>query len=105
MTAAASRPAAPCRVRSAEYPVIARFHSCARGFDAAARAWPVARACGTLVDMGPRRSVALLRQSWQSSHALLLLPIAFIVVITVVDIHSPEDVHLGPALVIAPALT
>lgn len=45
------------------------------------------------------------RQPWQSSHALLLFPVALIVVITVVDIHSPENVHLGPALVIAPALT
>ncbi|MGW7258829.1 PP2C family protein-serine/threonine phosphatase [Streptomyces sp. NPDC054834] len=55
--------------------------------------------------MSPWRNVAALRQSWQSSHALLLLPIALIAVITVVDIRTPEDVHLGPALVIAPALT
>ncbi|MEU6551459.1 PP2C family protein-serine/threonine phosphatase [Streptomyces sp. NPDC046915] len=55
--------------------------------------------------MSPWRSMATLRRSWQSSHALLLLPIALIVVITVVDIRTPEDVHLGPALVIAPALT
>jgi len=33
------------------------------------------------------------------------LPFALIVVITVVDVHSPQDVHLGPLLVIAPALT
>lgn len=44
-------------------------------------------------------------QPWQSSHALLLLPVALIVVITLVDIRSPENIHLGPALVIAPALT
>ncbi|MED7821478.1 hypothetical protein [Streptomyces chiangmaiensis] len=50
--------------------------------------------------MGLRSRLACLRQPWQSSHALMLLPIALIVVITVVDIHSPEDVHLGPALVI-----
>ncbi|MER5686088.1 PP2C family protein-serine/threonine phosphatase [Streptomyces sp. NPDC002205] len=42
---------------------------------------------------------------WQSSHALLVIPIAFIVVITVVDILVPADVHLGPLLVIAPAIT
>jgi len=36
---------------------------------------------------------------------LLAIPLALIVVITVVDIHSPADVHLGPLLVIAPALT
>ncbi|WP_432027646.1 PP2C family protein-serine/threonine phosphatase [Streptomyces sp. 1222.5] len=45
------------------------------------------------------------RQPWQSSHALILLPITLIVVITVVDIHAPTDVHLGPTLVIAPAIT
>ncbi|MFE0515816.1 PP2C family protein-serine/threonine phosphatase, partial [Streptomyces sp. NPDC058964] len=55
--------------------------------------------------MGFRRGLSDLRQSWQSSHALLLLPIALIVVITVVDIRSPENIHLGPTLVIAPALT
>ncbi|MFJ7947652.1 PP2C family protein-serine/threonine phosphatase [Streptomyces sp. NPDC096354] len=42
---------------------------------------------------------------WQSSHALLVIPIALIVVITVVDILVPADVHLGPLLVIAPAIT
>ncbi|MFF5139745.1 PP2C family protein-serine/threonine phosphatase [Streptomyces sp. NPDC013157] len=46
-----------------------------------------------------------LRRSWQSSHALLLLPVLLIVVITVADLRTPEDIHLGPALVIAPALT
>jgi serine phosphatase RsbU (regulator of sigma subunit) len=54
--------------------------------------------------MGSRPSLGS-GQPWQSSHALLLLPIALIVVITVVDIHSPETVHLGPTLVMAPALT
>ncbi|MEU4928135.1 PP2C family protein-serine/threonine phosphatase [Streptomyces yokosukanensis] len=44
-------------------------------------------------------------QPWQSTHALLLLPVALIVVITVVDMQAPYNVHLGPALVIAPALT
>ncbi|MGJ5756115.1 stage II sporulation protein E [Streptomyces puniciscabiei] len=45
------------------------------------------------------------RQPWQSVHALLLLPVVLIVVITVVDMQTPTNVHLGPALVIAPALT
>ncbi|MFF9086372.1 PP2C family protein-serine/threonine phosphatase [Streptomyces sp. NPDC014991] len=45
------------------------------------------------------------RRPWQSVHALLLLPVALIVVITLVDMRAPDDVHLGPALVIAPALT
>ncbi|MGW5101544.1 PP2C family protein-serine/threonine phosphatase [Streptomyces sp. NPDC004100] len=48
--------------------------------------------------VGPRWSV-------RSAHALPLLPIALIVVITVVDLRVPTDIHLGPALVIAPALT
>jgi serine phosphatase RsbU (regulator of sigma subunit) len=52
---------------------------------------------------GPK--VAATRQPWQSAHALLLLPIALIVVITVVDMQTPTSVHLGPTLVIAPALT
>ncbi|MEV5840866.1 PP2C family protein-serine/threonine phosphatase [Streptomyces sp. NPDC051985] len=51
------------------------------------------------------RCAAGLRKSWQSSHALLLLPILLIVVITVADLRTPQDIHLGPALVIAPALT
>ncbi|WP_308439131.1 PP2C family protein-serine/threonine phosphatase [Streptomyces sulfonofaciens] len=35
----------------------------------------------------------------------MLIPIVLIAVITVVDIRTPDTVHLGPALVIAPALT
>ncbi|WP_435227167.1 PP2C family protein-serine/threonine phosphatase [Streptomyces sp. Tue6028] len=35
----------------------------------------------------------------------VFIPLALIVVITVVDVHSPTDIHLGPLLVIAPALT
>ncbi|UXY32851.1 PP2C family protein-serine/threonine phosphatase [Streptomyces sp. HUAS TT20] len=49
--------------------------------------------------------MAGLRQPWQSSHALLVIPIALIVVITVVDQLVPADIHLGPLLVIAPAIT
>jgi hypothetical protein len=55
--------------------------------------------------MGHRPRPTGLRSPWQSGHALLLLPLALIVVITVVDIRSPTTIHLGPALVIAPALT
>ncbi|MFE6756989.1 PP2C family protein-serine/threonine phosphatase [Streptomyces sp. NPDC057684] len=40
-----------------------------------------------------------------SVRGLVVVPLGLIVVITVVDIHSPPDVHLGPLLVIAPALT
>lgn len=40
-----------------------------------------------------------------SGRGLVAIPLALIVVITVVDIRSPSDIHLGPLLVIAPALT
>ncbi|MFJ3231130.1 PP2C family protein-serine/threonine phosphatase [Streptomyces sp. NPDC086787] len=55
--------------------------------------------------MDVRQVWADARRPWQSSHALLLIPIALIVVITVVDQLVPADVHLGPLLVIAPAIT
>ncbi|WP_440557573.1 PP2C family protein-serine/threonine phosphatase [Streptomyces sp. SCPE 10] len=45
------------------------------------------------------------RQPWRSSRALLLVPVVLIAVITVVDLLVPGDIHLGPLLVIAPALT
>ncbi|MER6925721.1 hypothetical protein [Streptomyces spiralis] len=44
-------------------------------------------------------------QRWHASRALVLLPIGLITLITVVDIQTPETVHLGPLLVIAPAIT
>ncbi|MFE4330892.1 PP2C family protein-serine/threonine phosphatase [Streptomyces sp. NPDC056831] len=46
-----------------------------------------------------------MRESWRPSHALLAIPVVLIIVITVVDIFVPADVHLGPLLVIAPAIT
>ncbi|MFE4874275.1 PP2C family protein-serine/threonine phosphatase [Streptomyces sp. NPDC056682] len=55
--------------------------------------------------MAAQQRFARLRHPWQSSHALLAIPVLLILVITVVDIRSPPDVHLGPALVIAPAIT
>lgn len=51
------------------------------------------------------RGLAGVRQVWQSSHALLVIPIVLIVVITAVDQLVPADIHLGPLLVIAPAIT
>ncbi|WP_436849645.1 PP2C family protein-serine/threonine phosphatase [Streptomyces avermitilis] len=52
------------------------------------------------------RRVSVDRLVGQSSgHGLVAIPLALIVVITVVDIHSPSTIHLGPLLVIAPALT
>ncbi|MDX3852684.1 PP2C family protein-serine/threonine phosphatase [Streptomyces sp. AK02-01A] len=35
---------------------------------------------------------------------LVAIPLVLIAVITVIDINTPEDVHLGPLLVVAPAL-
>lgn len=55
--------------------------------------------------MNSRWRLAGLRQPWQSSHALLVIPLALIVVITGVDLLVPADDHLGPLLVIAPAIT
>ncbi|MFJ5901974.1 PP2C family protein-serine/threonine phosphatase [Streptomyces sp. NPDC093064] len=49
--------------------------------------------------------LAHLRQLWQSSHALVAIPLVLIVAIILADIHSPESVHLGPLLVVAPAIT
>ncbi|MCC9309830.1 serine/threonine-protein phosphatase [Kitasatospora sp. RB6PN24] len=52
----------------------------------------------------PRRSTALARPR-RSGRALVCLPLGLILVITVVDILSPPSIHLGPLLVVAPALT
>jgi serine phosphatase RsbU (regulator of sigma subunit) len=35
---------------------------------------------------------------------LVLIPVALIILISVIDIRSPTDIHLGPLLVIAPAM-
>ncbi|WP_280717003.1 PP2C family protein-serine/threonine phosphatase [Kitasatospora sp. MAP5-34] len=52
-----------------------------------------------------RRALADLRESWKTGHLLVLLPLAFIVLISIADISSPSDIHLGPLLVVAPAIT
>lgn len=59
----------------------------------------------TVEDVGLREGVTGLRESWRPSHALLAIPVALIVVIATVDILLPEDIYLGPLLVIAPAIT
>ncbi|MER6565005.1 PP2C family protein-serine/threonine phosphatase [Streptomyces sp. NPDC001093] len=56
-------------------------------------------------DVNAGHGFAGVRQPRASSHALLLIPIVLILVITMVDQMVPEDVHLGPLLVIAPAIT
>ncbi|GGU82327.1 hypothetical protein GCM10010211_55390 [Streptomyces albospinus] len=51
------------------------------------------------------RRLARMQQPWRSSPALLAIPLGLIIVITIVDLRSPQYVHLGPLLVIAPAIT
>ncbi len=55
--------------------------------------------------IGDMRYLTRVRELWRSSHALVAIPVGLVVVITVVDIHSPETIHLGPLLVVAPAIT
>ncbi|MGW2558966.1 PP2C family protein-serine/threonine phosphatase [Streptomyces sp. NPDC001514] len=55
--------------------------------------------------MVPRRLRGAHRLSWEPHHALLAVPIALIALVTVVDILAPPEVHLGPFLVAAPAVT
>ncbi|MER7986510.1 PP2C family protein-serine/threonine phosphatase [Streptomyces noursei] len=55
--------------------------------------------------MGSQERRVVWGQQWQASRALLVVPVVLIVVITVVDINAPAHVHLGPALVMAPAVT
>ncbi|MEU6012205.1 PP2C family protein-serine/threonine phosphatase [Streptomyces sp. NPDC047453] len=55
------------------------------------------------VNLGQR--LAHPRQLWQSSHALVAIPLVLIVAIILADLRSPESVHLGPLLVVAPAIT
>ncbi|MFE7424702.1 MULTISPECIES: PP2C family protein-serine/threonine phosphatase [unclassified Streptomyces] len=49
--------------------------------------------------------IARVRQLRQSRHALVAIPLVLIAAITVADIRTPETIHLGPLLVVAPALT
>jgi Stage II sporulation protein E (SpoIIE) len=51
-----------------------------------------------------RSPVAALRVSWQPGLALLLIPVVLMGIIATADILSPPDVHLGPLLVVAPAV-
>ncbi|MFF1839456.1 PP2C family protein-serine/threonine phosphatase [Streptomyces sp. NPDC058231] len=55
--------------------------------------------------MGYRARLVGLREPWRLGHVLLVIPVVLIAVITAVDILLPEDIHLGPLLVIAPAIT
>ncbi|SEG15195.1 Stage II sporulation protein E (SpoIIE) [Actinacidiphila yanglinensis] len=43
--------------------------------------------------------------SWHQNRGLVWVPLALILMITFADVLSPQDIHLGPLLVVAPALT
>src|SRR5213592_2386894 len=47
------------------------------------------------------------RRSWRPGHtpALAAIPLGLIIAVCVVDVLSPEHIHLGPLLVAAPAIT
>ncbi|MFE0186691.1 PP2C family protein-serine/threonine phosphatase [Streptomyces sp. NPDC058989] len=55
--------------------------------------------------MDLRRPSGADRRPWWTSHALVAVPLLLILVVTVADILAPPDVHLGPFLVAAPAIT
>ncbi|MFE0631762.1 PP2C family protein-serine/threonine phosphatase [Streptomyces sp. NPDC058864] len=55
--------------------------------------------------MGLQRRIADLGQPWQPGHALVAIPLGLVVAITVTDLVMPSNVHLGPLLVVAPAIT
>ncbi|WP_405014027.1 PP2C family protein-serine/threonine phosphatase [Kitasatospora sp. NBC_01539] len=52
-----------------------------------------------------RRRPGALSGDWQRAHALVVIPLGLIVLISVIDIASPDTIHLGPLLVVAPAIT
>jgi hypothetical protein len=45
------------------------------------------------------------RRGVRPSRALVAVPIAWIVAVSLIDVLSPPDIHLGPLLVAAPAIT
>lgn len=55
--------------------------------------------------MDPRRRGLAPRLSRTGGRLLLAVPFALIAAVTVVDILSPPEVHLGPFLIAAPAMT
>ncbi|MFB7715714.1 PP2C family protein-serine/threonine phosphatase [Streptomyces sp. NPDC056105] len=46
-----------------------------------------------------------LRRPERASRALVAIPVAWIIAVSVIDILAPPDIHLGPLLVAAPAIT
>ncbi|KOV74573.1 MULTISPECIES: PP2C family protein-serine/threonine phosphatase [Streptomyces] len=55
--------------------------------------------------MGPRRVPGSHRRSWAPRGALLAVPLGLIVTVTMGDMFAPPQVHLGPFLATAPAIT
>ncbi|MFE6038995.1 PP2C family protein-serine/threonine phosphatase [Streptomyces sp. NPDC056452] len=52
----------------------------------------------------PQRQEGL-RRPVRAGRALVAIPIAWIVAVSVIDVLAPPDIHLGPLLVAAPAIT
>lgn len=55
--------------------------------------------------MGDRAPSRPMRLRVRAGRFLLLLPIALMAIIATTDILAPADIHLGPLLVVAPAIT
>ncbi|GAA0317808.1 PP2C family protein-serine/threonine phosphatase [Streptomyces polychromogenes] len=55
--------------------------------------------------MGPRRRTTAARPSRRGGRLLLAAPLALIAAVTTVDVLAPPEVHLGPFLIAAPAVT
>ncbi|MGP3989092.1 PP2C family protein-serine/threonine phosphatase [Streptomyces sp. 3N207] len=55
--------------------------------------------------MRPGERGRVVGRPWQPRRVLLALPLGLIAIVTVVDILAPPEVHLGPLLVAAPAVT
>jgi hypothetical protein len=51
-----------------------------------------------------QRSVGL-RRPERASRALVAIPVAWIVAVSVIDLLAPPNIHLGSLLVAAPAIT
>jgi serine phosphatase RsbU (regulator of sigma subunit) len=55
--------------------------------------------------MRVRGSLSDFVRSWRPGRLLVLIPVALIVVIVTVDLAPDPDIHLGPLLIVAPAIT
>ncbi|MFF7726612.1 PP2C family protein-serine/threonine phosphatase [Streptomyces sp. NPDC008001] len=52
-----------------------------------------------------QRRLSGLGRWWRAGHSLVLVPLGLIALVVVVDLLTPPDIHLGPLLVAAPAIT